>query len=54
MFSINEPTSDDIWDEAQRLEQPSYRLCVSAALLSDKPLPHRKAILETLLGRVRE
>ena len=24
MFSINEPTRDDIWAEAQRLEQPIY------------------------------
>ncbi len=112
MFSINEPTRDDIWAEAQRLEQPiyyegkehvrdpermlewarraeiaattlacfadwdtnklratarqhrfgddgmdqpcGYYLCVSAALLSDKPPPDRKAILEGLFGRVRE
>jgi hypothetical protein len=112
MCSINEPTRDDIWAEAQRLEQPiyyegkehvrdpermlewsrraeiaattlacfadwdtnklratarqhrfgddgmdqpcGYHLCVSAALLSDKPPPDRKAIQEGLFGRVRE
>jgi hypothetical protein len=112
MSSIDEPIRDEIWAEAQRLEQPiyyegkehvrdrermlewsrraeiaattlacfagwdtkklratarqhrlgddgmdqpcGYHLCVSAALLSDKPPADRKAILEGSFGWVGE
>jgi len=112
VFSTNEPTRDEIWAEAQRLEQPiyyegkefvrdrermlewarraeiaattlacfadwdtkklratarqhrlgdegsdqacGYHLCVSAALLSEKPPADRNAILEGSFGRIPE